>query len=40
MGEVLITGGRIIAGEDIDALKKIGMGELFPPGTSTNAIGN
>jgi methylmalonyl-CoA mutase C-terminal domain/subunit len=40
MDDVLITGGGIIPGEDMDALKKIGVGELFPPGTSTKDIVN
>lgn len=35
MNDVLLTGGGIIPKEDIDELKKIGVGELFGPGTPT-----
>src|SRR5665213_1663620 len=35
MDDVLVTGGGIIPHEDMVALKKIGVGELFPPGTNT-----
>jgi len=38
MDEVLVTGGGIIPGEDRNELKKLGVGELFPPGTNTNDI--
>jgi methylmalonyl-CoA mutase C-terminal domain/subunit len=38
MDEVLVTGGGIIPGEDRDTLKKLGVGELFPPGTNTGDI--
>jgi len=38
MDEVLVTGGGIIPAEDRDALKKLGVGELFPPGTNTSDI--
>ena len=38
MDDVLVTGGGIIPQEDMDALKKIGVGELFPPGTNTQDI--
>ena len=38
MNDVLITGVGIIPKEDMDALKKIGVGELFPPGTNIQAI--
>jgi methylmalonyl-CoA mutase, C-terminal domain len=38
MDEVLVTGGGIIPGEDGDTLKKLGVGELFPPGTNTGDI--
>jgi len=31
----LLTGGGIIPADDIDKLKKMGVGELFGPGTST-----
>jgi methylmalonyl-CoA mutase C-terminal domain/subunit len=35
MNDVLLTGGGIIPKEDIDELKKVGVGELFGPGTPT-----
>lgn len=38
MDSVLVTGGGIIPREDMEALKKIGVGELFPPGASTKDI--
>jgi methylmalonyl-CoA mutase C-terminal domain/subunit len=38
MGDVLLTGGGIIPQDDMDALKKLGVGELFPPGTRTQDI--
>ena len=38
MNDVLLTGGGIIPADDMDALKKLGVGELFPPGTNTEAI--
>jgi methylmalonyl-CoA mutase C-terminal domain/subunit len=38
MDDVLVTGGGIIPQEDRDVLKKLGVGELFPPGTHTNDI--
>jgi len=38
MDEVLVTGGGIIPEEDRGALKKLGVGELFPPGTNTSDI--
>jgi methylmalonyl-CoA mutase C-terminal domain/subunit len=38
MDEVLVTGGGIIPHEDMTELKKLGVGELFPPGTSTADI--
>jgi methylmalonyl-CoA mutase C-terminal domain/subunit len=38
MDDVLVTGGGIIPGDDMAGLKKIGVGELFPPGTNTQAI--
>ncbi len=40
MDDVLITGGGIIPPDDMGALKKIGVGQLFPPGTSTKDIVN
>src|SRR5437899_3557636 len=33
--DVLLFGGGIIPGQDIAALKKMGVGELFTPGAST-----
>ena len=33
--DVLLTGGGIIPEVDIQALKKLGVGELFTPGAST-----
>ena len=33
INNILITGGGIIPEEDMDALKKIGVGKLFGPGT-------
>jgi len=38
MDDVLVTGGGIIPSEDMDELKKLGVGELFPPGTNTYDI--
>ena len=38
MDDVLVTGGGIIPQDDMDALKKIGVGERFPPGTNTQDI--
>jgi methylmalonyl-CoA mutase C-terminal domain/subunit len=35
LDDVLLFGGGIIPKEDIDRLKKLGVGELFTPGTST-----
>jgi len=36
--DILLTGGGIIPKEDIDKLKKLGVGDLFTPGASTKAI--
>jgi len=36
--DVLLTGGGIIPKEDMQALSKQGVGELFGPGTTTTAI--
>jgi methylmalonyl-CoA mutase C-terminal domain/subunit len=36
--DLLITGGGIIPKEDMDALRAQGIGELFGPGTSTQAL--
>jgi len=38
IGNVLLTGGGIISKEDMAALQKKGVGELFGPGTPTTAI--
>ncbi|MBL0357426.1 MAG: cobalamin B12-binding domain-containing protein [Chitinophagaceae bacterium] len=38
MNDVLLTGGGIIPDEDMEELHKIGVGKLFPPGTTTSAI--
>ncbi|MBK5097395.1 MAG: cobalamin B12-binding domain-containing protein [Gemmatimonadetes bacterium] len=35
MEDVLVTGGGIIPAEDIDALREMGVGQLFGPGTPT-----
>ena len=40
MDDVLITGGGIIPAVDMAKLKKLGVGELFPPGTLTVDIVN
>lgn len=36
MTDVLLTGGGIIPEEDMEELKKMGVGKLFPPGTPTS----
>ena len=36
-GQVLITGGGIIPEEDMEALRALGIGRLFGPGTPTTA---
>jgi methylmalonyl-CoA mutase C-terminal domain/subunit len=38
LNDVLLTGGGIIPREDMAALAKQGVGELFGPGTTTAAI--
>ena len=38
LDDVLLFGGGIIPEKDIDLLKKMGVGELFTPGASTNDI--
>jgi methylmalonyl-CoA mutase C-terminal domain/subunit len=38
MDDVLLTGGGIIPEEDINALKTMGVGELFTPGAATSEI--
>lgn len=40
MNDVLLTGGGIIPEDDIKALKKMGVGQLFTPGASTSEIAN
>ena len=40
MDDVLVTGGGIIPQDDMKDLNKIGVGILFPPGTSTSDIAN
>jgi methylmalonyl-CoA mutase, C-terminal domain len=36
--QILLTGGGIIPEEDMDALKKLGVGQLFGPGTPMDKI--
>ncbi len=38
MTDVLVTGGGIIPDEDMTELNKMGVGKLFPPGTTTATI--
>src|SRR6187399_2149601 len=38
MNDVLLTGGGIIPEDDMKALYKMGVGKLFPPGTTTAEI--
>lgn len=38
IGDVILFGGGIIPERDIEALKKMGVGELFTPGASTQSI--
>jgi len=38
MNDVLLTGGGIIPDDDLNRLKEMGVGRLFPPGTSTSVI--
>lgn len=40
MNDVLVTGGGIIPEEDMAELKRLGVGELFAPGTTTTEIAN
>ncbi len=35
IGDILLFGGGIIPDQDIEELKKMGVGELFTPGAST-----
>ena len=36
--DVLLTGGGIISKDDMETLRKLGVGDLFGPGTTTSAI--
>jgi methylmalonyl-CoA mutase C-terminal domain/subunit len=38
MNDVLVTGGGIIPANDMKNLNQMGVGKLFPPGTSTSEI--
>lgn len=38
LDDVLLTGGGIIPEDDMKALNNIGVGKLFPPGTTTSDI--
>ena len=38
LNDVLVTGGGIIPEEDMKELHAMGVGRLFPPGTSTSDI--
>jgi methylmalonyl-CoA mutase C-terminal domain/subunit len=38
MNDVLLTGGGIIPNDDMKALNGMGVGKLFPPGTTTTEI--
>jgi methylmalonyl-CoA mutase, C-terminal domain len=38
MNDVLLTGGGIIPDDDMKVLNEMGVGKLFPPGTSTTDI--
>jgi methylmalonyl-CoA mutase C-terminal domain/subunit len=38
MNDVLVTGGGIIPEDDMKTLNEIGVGKLFPPGTTTTEI--
>lgn len=40
LNDVLLTGGGIIPESDMKALREMGVGELFAPGTSTSEIVN
>ena len=37
-GDVLITGGGIIPPEDVESLRRLGIGQLFGPGTPTGDL--
>ncbi len=38
LGDVILFGGGIIPEKDIQELRRLGVGELFTPGTSTQTI--
>lgn len=38
MNDVLLTGGGIIPGEDMNTLRSMGVGKLFAPGANTTEI--
>ncbi len=38
LDDVLLTGGGIMSSDDIEELKKIGVGQLFTPGAPMSAI--
>ena len=38
MNDVLLTGGGIIPEDDMKSLNDMGVGKLFPPGTTTSDI--
>lgn len=38
LNDVLLTGGGIIPEDDMKTLHELGVGRLFPPGTTTNDI--
>lgn len=40
IGDVLLTGGGILPEGDVNELRKMGVGELFTPGTPTYEIVN
>jgi len=40
MSDVLVFGGGIVPAQDIEALKKNGVAEIFTPGTDTSVIVN
>ena len=38
LNDVLLTGGGIMSHDDVEALKKVGVGQLFTPGAPMSAI--
>jgi len=38
LNDVLLTGGGIIPEDDMEKLREMGVGKLFPPGTNTSDI--